>query len=380
MLIKTQTLTNTEFERLALSNRINFSDGHARSNFSASQIKILNEFQKHVNLALSNSQIEIESDFIKHFFSCGSQSFSNNELDIFLNYSSSCAIKIAAQTCRKHNLKVLLIEPCFDNIRHILTTEQVSIISIRESQIADLNYLRNILDETTALWIVQPNNPTGFCLNEKVFKEIIEIITEKKATLIVDFCFRFYSTTLKDWNQYQYMSSHKTSFISIEDTGKTWTLLDNKVGITVCSANFKNTIHSLHDELLLNVSPLQLILLTEFIKDTITNGYQNTFVKDVEINRSYVNLLIDKGILSRATKWYKNVPMELLKVPDGIQAIKLWDELRKQSLDILPAANYFWTHPNEGSDLFRIPLARPTQDFEIAIPIIESIITSLLSK
>jgi aspartate/methionine/tyrosine aminotransferase len=380
MLIKTQTLTNTEFERLALSNRINFSDGHARSNFSANQVKILNEFQGHVNLALSKNQIEIESDFIKHFLLCGSQSFFNNDFNIFLNYSSSCAIKIAAQTCRKHDLKVLLIEPCFDNIRHILNTEQVPVTSIRESQIADLNYLRNNLDETTALWIVQPNNPTGFCLNEETFKEVIEIITEKKATLIVDFCFRFYSTTLKDWNQYQYLSNHKTSFISIEDTGKTWTLLDNKVGITTCSVNFNNTIHSLHDELLLNVSPLQLILLTEFIKDTITIGFQNTFMKDVEINRSYLNLLIDKEILSRATIWYKNVPMELLKVPVGIQAIKLWEELRKKGVDILPAANYFWTIPNEGSELFRIPLARPTQDFEIAIPIIESTITSLLSK
>ena len=112
----------------------------------------------------------------------------------------------------------------------------------------------------------------------------------------------------------------------------------------------------------------------------MTNGFQNTFLKDVEINRSYVNLLIDKGILSRASKWYKNVPMELLKVPVGIQAIKLWDELRKQGVDILPAVNYFWSNPNEGSELFRIPLARPTQDFVIAVPIIESTITSLLSK
>ena len=380
MITNNQNFTNTEFERLALSNRINFSDGHAKSNFSVNQIDILNQFQDHVNLALTNSQIEIENEFFKYFFLCGSQSLAQNEFNLFLNYSSSCAIKIAAQTCRKHGLKVLLIEPCFDNIRHILNTEQVPVTAIRESQISDSNYLRNCLDETTALWIVQPNNPTGFCLNEETFKETIKIISEKNATLIVDFCFRFYSTTLKDWNQYQYLSNHTTSFISIEDTGKTWPLLDNKVGITVCSINFVETIHTLHDELLLNVSPLQLILLTEFIKNTINNGFENTFLKDVETNRCYVNLLINKGILSRASKWYNNVPMELLHVPTGIQAIDLWDELRKQGIDILPAINYFWSNPNEGSELFRIPLARPTQDFEIAIPIIESSIMSLLDK
>lgn len=374
-----QTLTNTEFERLALANRVNFSDGHARSLFSNNQKKILSRFQEHLNVASSISQIDLEDNFIKHFFLCGMQTLHNRSSNIYLNYSSSCSIKIAAQACRLKNYKVLLIEPCFDNIRHILNTEKVPITSILESQISDINYLETILDETTALWIVQPNNPTGFCLEESIFKELIKAITRKKSTLIVDFCFRFYSKTLKNWEQYQYLSNCGTSFISIEDTSKTWGLLDNKVGITVCSEDFNEIIHRLHDELLLNVSSIQLVLLTEFINDSIINGDQNTYLNVVEINRSFINYLISKDIVSRASKWCDNVPMEFLKIANGIPSINLWSELRMQGVDILPATNYFWSNPNDGIDLFRIPLARPIHDFEIAIPIIESSIKNLRS-
>ena len=380
MLNNYKNLTNTEYERIALQDRVNFSDGHARQNLSIRQREIVNKSLDFIDLANTKSQQEIEADFLTSFFNCGSQNVRKSQFNPFLAYSSSCSIKIAAQFCRIRKLKVLLIEPCFDNIRLILQSEDVPIISIREKQLSDFEYLDKILDHNTAIWIVQPNNPTGFCLDEATFKLLIDKVSKQKATLIIDMTFRFFAKSLSNWDQYGYLTKSETSFISIEDTGKTWSLADNKVGITVCSKDNFSLIHKFHDELLLNVSPLQLLLLNEFIKDTILNGIHDTVYRDIEINRIFIKKLISKGLVESASNWTINVPMELLALPPEIPATKFWGVLREKGVDILPALNYYWTDPLEGTNLFRIPLSRPIEDFEYAIPMIESALLDVIEN
>ena len=88
----------------------------------------------------------------------------------------------------------------------------------------------------------------------------------------MDYCFRFYMEQLGAWDQYSMLNNSQCSYIAIEDTGKTWSLSDIKVGVTVCSRDASDLIHRLHDELLLNVSGVHLSILAAFINDSIRTG------------------------------------------------------------------------------------------------------------
>ena len=393
--------TNTEYERLALANKVNLSDGHARQTLSTKQREIVGRTLELLDVAHSRPQEEIEAEFLKHFFQCGAQEVTpqndvksadntpeirqrhvelpNRDLSVFFAYSSSSAIKIAAQYCRIRGLKVYLIEPCFDNILHLLVTEGVTVIPIREEQLNDVEFLAQQLGPDAALWLVQPNNPTGFCMEPALFKEVIDKVAERQSTIIIDFCFRFYAESLREWDQYRTLEESKVTFIGIEDTGKTWSLGDLKVGMTLCSSDAAPVIHRLHDELLLNVSPLQLLLLTECIKDTLAHGIRNTARREVEINRELVLTLVEKGLLLRASEGGQNVPMELLGLPHESLSTQFWSELRQRGVDILPAHNYYWSNPEEGKSFFRMPLSRPLKDFQIAVPIMEQTLLELRS-
>ena len=369
--------TLSEYERLALANRVNLSDGHARHTLSNRQREIVGRTLELLDLSLSRKQEEIEAEFLNHFFQCASQGINNENLSTFLTFSSSSASKMAAQYCRIRGLSVYLIEPCFDNILHLLKTEGVSVTPIRETQLYDGEYLARLLNPSTALWLIQPNNPTGFCIEQPWFKELIYLVAERKSTIVVDFCFRFYAESLREWDQYRTLEELKANFLCFEDTGKTWSLADTKVGITVCSDESAPLIYRLHDELLLNVSPLHLLLLTEFIKDTLAYGFDNTVRRPIEINRHLVHALVEKGLVLHATQWCQNVPLELLGLPHEMLSTTFWSELRRRGVDILPAHNYFWSRPQEGTSLFRIPLSRPLGEIEAAIPIIEQTLLEL---
>jgi aspartate/methionine/tyrosine aminotransferase len=372
-----QEYTLSEYERLALGGRINLSDGHARMPLSEPQREILRSTLSLFDAAVSRPQAEIECEFLGEFFKCASQEPLAHNLDTFLTFSSSSAIKMVAQYCRIQQLTVCLLEPCFDNIVHILRTEGVRVQPVREEDVVDITRISACLSQQTALWLVQPNNPTGFCLDRDHFDRVIRIAAARRATVIIDYCFRLYAEALRWWDQYLALKESGVTFVCIEDTGKTWSLADTKVGITVCSADAASLIYRLHDQLLLNVSPLHLLLLTEFIKHTLAAGVAETLLDHVERNRQVVHTLVSEGLLCHRASACHNVPMELLGLRDASGATRFWSVLRERGIDVLPAENYFWSRPLDGRTLFRVPLSRPCRDIDAAIPVMRETLRSM---
>lgn len=369
--------TLSEYERIALSGRVNLSDGHARHTLSPEQREIVGRALELLDRCLCQAQENIELQFIDSFFRCAGQGQDYFGQNRFLTFSASSAIKMAAQYCRMRGLIVHLIEPCFDNVVHLLKSENVTVVPVREEQLCDLEMVSRWMNPRSALWLVQPNNPTGFCVDERLFRKLTEVVAKSRSTLMVDFCFRFYAESLNKWDQYKVLDESRVTFICFEDTGKTWSLMDTKVGMTVCSDDVAPIIYRLHDELLLNVSPLHLLLLTEFINNTLKHGIANTITEAVRINRNLVHGLVQKDLVSHVTQWCHNVPMDLLCLPPELPANAFWKNLRERGVDILPAQNYFWSRLDVGANLFRIPLSRPLRDIEIALPIIEDTLLDL---
>jgi aspartate/methionine/tyrosine aminotransferase len=374
-----ENFTNTELERLALRNEINLSDGHARHDLSFAQRGIIANTLARFDEVRKRRQEDIEVEFIEWFLRCAGQKYGANLSRHFLSYSASSAISLAAQFCRIRGQRVLLIEPCFDNIRHLLISHGVNVDAVSELELFELQCLRERLDSNTTIWLVQPNNPTGFCLDENRFVELANLAAAAKSTVIIDFAFRFFARPLYEWSQYEALDEIGVDYLCIEDTGKTWPVADLKVGLTVCSAGCAPLIHSLHDQLLLNVSPLTLLILRDFLQDTFASGVASTVRVNVDRNRTQVRKLIELGLVEPASLACENTPLELLGLPGRLAAMDLWRALRACGVDVLPAKNYYWSNVDSGRSQFRVPLARPHGDILRAVPILEATLRSMLS-
>ena len=132
--------------------------------------------------------------------------------------------------------------------------------------------LRNIVSES--IFLIEPNNPTGFSLSihdEKGWNELIRYAKDYNKLLIFDFCFSAFMYGEKGPNlcdRYQLLDRSNVSYIAIEDTGKTWPLQDTKVSLIKMSDNLFKEIYDIHSAYLLNVSPFVLNLVTQYILDS----------------------------------------------------------------------------------------------------------------
>lgn len=369
--------TNTEYERLALSNPLNLSDGHARQDLTPAQAEIIESAPGMYRDARTRPLVNIEQEFIDYFFDCAAQNPFPARRRVFLSYSASSAISLVSQACRLRGLDVILIEPCFDNIRHLLMTAGVGVVACSEEMLGDPSAMRDVLGPGKALWIVQPNNPTGHCLVEEQFRRLVDVVVAAKSTLIVDFSFRFFGRDLYRWQQYRAFDAAGLDYVCIEDTGKTWPVADMKAGLTVASPTWADLIHRLHDQLLLSVSPWTLLILSQFMCDALRRGVPNAVRAEIDRNRGVVLDLVRERLVTRAGRWSDNAPLEFLTLPAGASALAFWDGLRRVGVDVLPGHNYYWSDATKGRSQFRVPLARPRVEIDQAVPRLRAALQAL---
>jgi aspartate/methionine/tyrosine aminotransferase len=368
--------TNTEYERLALDVDLNLSDGHARVPLDPAQRRLLASALEYHDEVQYTRQTAIEDAFLHSFFAFAGQSPVWTRSRAFFAYSCSSSIKMVAQYCRLNGLSTHLIEPCFDSIYHLLRREGIQVSPVEESLLMEgVEVGLERVKPGEAIFLVLPNNPTGACLSRGAFESVCRLAAERGALLVVDFSFRFYSTDLRHWDQYAIADACGCSYVFLEDTGKTWALSDLKVGLSVASKDVAPTIHALHDELLLNVSPLQLRLLAALIDESRSKDYRGLPFRVVEANRATVHALVHDGFLEHKGYDCKNVPLELLGLPDWCSGIDFWATLRSLGIHILPAKNYYWSSPERGRTLFRVPLARPPEHIRVASEAFREVLT-----
>src|SRR5882762_4639642 len=88
-----RSLTNTEFERLALAGEINLSDGHARQPLTPVQRELIAGTLEIFDRISRMRQQELEDEFLSTFFACARQTVPHSAGGPFLTYSSSSAMK-----------------------------------------------------------------------------------------------------------------------------------------------------------------------------------------------------------------------------------------------------------------------------------------------
>ncbi|HLD66386.1 MAG TPA: aspartate aminotransferase, partial [Pseudomonas sp.] len=159
----------TQHEIAALKTRFNLADAHTHQKQSRSQRCIVESLPSLWYKAENQTQYQSEQEFIEAFYSFHGQHRALQRKDqIYLVYAASIGMHITATYLKKHNLRVGLIEPCFDNLHDLMKHMQVPMSPLSELLFRDHSAIYgNLVEHASdldAIVLVDPNNPTGFSL------------------------------------------------------------------------------------------------------------------------------------------------------------------------------------------------------------------------
>ena len=384
----------TQHEIKAMKAEYNLADAHTRQSQSPTQREIVERLPELWYESEKTNQHEMEERFIHAFFHSQRQTTALTT-PTMLVYASSIAMVMIANFLALKKMSVSLLEPCFDNIYDILHNMDISIDKpLNEEWLHDPDAIYQNLTENVnadAVFIVEPNNPTGFTLegttqtvNERKnsYLELIRYAKDHSKLLIFDFCFS--SFLLEDaesasFDVYKELDQSGVSYIIVEDTGKTWPLQDTKVAMLKSSKDLHSYLHNIHTSYLLNVSPFILNLVTQYVEDSEKDNFASVF-ELLKQNRDTAKIALDGSLLELQDSM-ANVSVAWLKMKSQLlKASDLQILIQQQGVYILPGTNFFWSDHAKGEGFMRIALARDTSMFNEAIGKLRTILDEIESN
>jgi aspartate/methionine/tyrosine aminotransferase len=292
---------------------------------------------------------------------------------------------ITATWLCKRNLRVGLIEPCFDNLHDLLKHMQVPLTPLDESLFRDSDGLYQRLTEAArevdALVIVDPNNPTGFSLfanGTEAFCELVRYCRDHDKLLVLDLCFAAFmlAAGLPRPDLYAILEESGVRYIAMEDTGKTWPLQDAKCATLMASQDIDREIYNIVTSVLLNVSPFILKLVTRYIEDSGADGFAS--VRELLAhNRQLAIDGLDQTQLSYCPPQIPTSVAWFRIDAEQLDADRLQAELQRQQVYVLPGKYFYWSTPARGQRYIRLALARRPEQFTPAIARMRQVLESL---
>jgi aspartate/methionine/tyrosine aminotransferase len=367
--MKLNDITQHEIE--ALKHTYNVSDAHTHQSQSATQRDIVKRLPDLWYESERTRQYDMEQKFLGNFFRVRRQPTALENAPPLLVYAASIAMAITANYLMKKRMTVGLVHPCFDNLVDLMKHMEVPLTPVDErwfhepSKIYE-NLERNVT--TDAIFIVDPNNPTGFTLfnyGRQGWAELFRFAKEKGKLLIFDFCFANFMTSdnnFEIFDIYEMLEQSGVSYIAMEDTGKTWPLQDAKAAILKTSADIYDDVYNIHTAFLLNVSPFILNVLTQYVVDSERDGFAS--VTDLlERNRALAHYILDGSLLEPVQPMAKVSVLWCRIKRDDTTASQLKQYLTSYGIHLLPGTYFYWADKSEGERYVRIALARNTDVF-----------------
>jgi aspartate/methionine/tyrosine aminotransferase len=369
----------TSFEVVGLNSKFNFSDGHAYHAPPKELAGVYANLGDIWEAAVASSIPDAERAFknaLAHLIE--SPSLESHELFSVLPTASN-SIDIVAAWLHMRGKRTGLLEPAFDNLPLMLRRRHIDIRPIKEHELLDLDALEHKIDslELSALFVILPNNPTGFALTAVDFRRLCELCERKAVTLIVDKTFRVYARDVFD--DYAIMHATGVDFVVIEDTGKTWPTLDLKVSLLVYKDTVGNELRNLYEEIFLCSSNFALLLLTRLIQRTAEHGLAQVVHKPAIQRLGLVRDVIMGSPLSLVPNRYKTaLPLAWIDCQEtGMADLEMVEYLKGFGLAVLPGRNFFWNSPQDNTSYFRISLMRPTMMFYTGLKAMEKAVAMM---
>ncbi|CAL9326152.1 pyridoxal phosphate-dependent aminotransferase [Streptomyces sp. SudanB182_2057] len=379
-----QLLDLTQHEIQALQTRHNLADAHTHQEQSPTQRDIVANLPELWYEAEKSRQIDLENQFKEAFFRLHGQDSVRRDTTM-LSYAASISTLVAGMYLSRNGISVSLIEPCFDNLPDVLKNVGVSPRPIPESVLHDADRIYDELVrhvKTDALFLVDPNNPTGFTLlqhGRKGFEEVVRYCVDHDKLFVVDLCFAAFALAdprFGRFDLYKLLDESGVRYIALEDTGKTWPLQDAKCAMLTCSAGLYEEVYNIHTSVLLDVSPFILNFLTRYVEDSIADNMKS--IRDVVTTNRETAQKVLAGSLLEHIDPAVNVSVAWFRITDeNLKATDLQRKLTEHDVYVLPGTYFFWHTPEKGERYVRMALARDAAEFEEAVLTLREVVDSL---
>lgn len=364
----------TQHEIQALRTRWNLADAHTHQRQSASQDKIVSRLPDLWYEAEESQQALFEQSFTDAFFRLHKQPTAAAMGRTWLSYSASVSTMTAAMYLMQRSMSVALVEPCFDNLVDLLKNMRIRLTALPEEALADPSQIYQNLRRIDAdsIYLVDPNNPTGFSLLKdgvRGFQEVVRYCADFRKVLLIDLCFASFALCddgVGRFDIYRLLEDSGISYMAIEDTGKTWPVQDAKCAMLTVSEDLREHVYNIHTAVLLNVSPFVLNFLTHYIEDSIEDGLAS--VRDViSENRAAAREAVAGTILEHVEP-VVNTSVAWFRIrPDQPTASELQARLLVDEIYVLPGSYFYWSDHARGERYLRIALARRPATFASAM-------------
>lgn len=345
----------TSIEYTTINSRVhNLADGHARLRLgphcrSATTIET----------AMSSPHAQLEAQFLEAFYRVANSTPPSRYL---LCQSASLAIDAVFKLLsERRRTKVDLIMPTFDNLPMLGRRAGMTLRPIEEGAAP--------APDAHAIFLVTPNNPTGWVSSTAYLQSVIEFSASRRLPLIIDRTFRFYEE--QPCSLDTLLSESDIDWITIDDTGKTWSTLESKVATVQCGNDSTlNEIINISQEINIGASPLALSLACAAIKDDHGAERARSIVAR---NHSVLEDLISShpglGHLVGAPTSVALLALNRSSLPGSL---KLSATLRENAygVSVLPGAQFYWSDPARGSGLLRLALLREPEEFAAAAAVL----------
>lgn len=240
--------TLTDIEVLGLSSPCSLADGHAYQDLDSIYQPIVDGLPASWHRAKSMPIPEMERLYVDTF----GKTVGSDALARYPNFkicpTASNSIDIIGAYLAAKGLRVGLIEPTFDNLALLLKRRGVDLVAVDDRELVaatNADCLDTLLAPLglRALFLVNPNNPTGRVMSEAQLEAIASYCIRTRTMLILDNSFRMHNR--RPYDDYKLLLASGVSFIAFEDTGKAFPTLDMKASILAYSEDNKTLIEEI---------------------------------------------------------------------------------------------------------------------------------------
>ena len=352
----------TQMAERAIDAAVNVSDGHPRQTPTPAQAAIVGALPELFEEARTTPLETIEARAHDAFFSALGQHGALSEPRRILSaYASSVAMDVLARFLASRTSDVGLVHPTFDNIPDLLRAWSLRLTPVEEDEL--VGGTLDALDRVGALFVTNPNNPTGTCVGAARLAEVAQECARRGVVLVLDTSFRGFDRRAQ-YDTYAVLDATDVEYVVIEDTGKLWPVLELKIGFLVASDAIHREIADALSDIMLNVSPVISALVTRLAADAVDGGFDQLHGL-IERNRTLLANAIDGSGASLACP-DSRVSVALVRLPDGVSGVRLTSTLRRRGLHVFPGHLFHWAQPGDGDRFLRVALARDPEVVHLA--------------
>lgn len=370
----------TEWESAGINAEHNLADGHAHHSLPADLTA--NVLLELFNRATIEPQEVSERRFLGLFRDFASEP--GLPSSAILHYSSSLSIEVVGKALWEMGVRTVgLPTPTFDNIPLLLKRCGLQLIAIREDLLSNSDIVRQWVAAVDAVFVVQPNNPSGYVMDRSEWQSLIGWCAEKNVVYCCDSSFRFFDSRC-EWSQYAYLkelsATESLRYFLVEDSGKTWPLCELKVGILTPSADLFDVARPISDEVMLNVSPFTLNLLSFLMRRPSGRASSLQELRSLVLsNRRYLRDALF-GLAEVVSHPASKVSVEWLKLPDGCDSHQFCLYCADQGIVVLPGRPFGWDEPTSSAAHFRVALMRDEVRFKAGVDALRTALVSFFRE